>query len=959
VPKILFIVLQMLLTVVNMIGKMAKITVYVLAMIFFSSTIMPAVISQDFVQTVSETEPLFGFEQRASDGKLDPFAIPEGPKVSIVVEKENGDEITMEVPEDIDKEALEEIIEEELEDLSIQDAEDMEEESTLEEEAISEADETLHVAMHTRDYWYFQKGYFFCEIGQEIQLDASDIYNYNTIMKYEWDFNGDGTYDFISPMPTVYHSYKELGLYVLRVKITYSYNYTYRYSNPIEGDDYLFFGDFDPVEPSMTTVTKVKSIKYEARVSAGSEEDSYPPILDFHFRVKEEPEPMVIDDIDSQEQNISLPSVQLAPKITFPGVPIIGPPIIYDPPTIYPVPIRVPIQDQVYYYNQSKTHVQMVPVTDDITIAHIPDCVVEFDASTTINFQGESEFIWDFGDGSWGEGEVVSHTYKRKGTYTATLRAKGWQFEHTATFTTLRGYGEPKVAFLSSGYGSIGEDYLFCRLGDTLNFDITSIVSGWNLAWVEWDFDCDGVYEENTTSAKILKTFEEAGYYEVPVRYTYYYEAYPYIYYGGMSDPYSDNINQKLITYHNTNEYVIKVAVANEENIFPPIPYFYVKSSSTFSWWTSTIDYQDGLDGITLKNATYLRTFSDSEIQLNSWNSSIDFNANSTFDLNSPKLDSFTYHWDFGDGTSGSGIEVTHIYANSNIDYDVRLTVSNGLFESSSLRTIRPRPYSPNIYLYREKPGSDTVRVIVDGTVTKTVPEIELGSEITWENVWIEDGKLYYEGKEYDFLYYEELIDPKPSNFGWILERDETGSLHLNDEKMTLNELKEFFRKEMKKTGLYDNEIEDFVEEWLGAGGRLFPGETVFRYAIMYVPENIVDEIIQIETEREYDEIIRVHFLVQPAGENLVLESPQYPEHKKGENVLHEWGVFTDSTIVGEEEDSKEVSSGLSDNIPLGLLADAQEIYSPPRTSYLYLNEKQVVHLLFDTPKKMQFVYPA
>jgi hypothetical protein len=233
--------------------------------------------------------------------------------------------------------------------------------------------------------------------------------------------------------------------------------------------------------------------------------------------------------------------------------------------------------------------------------------------------------------------------------------------------------------------------------------------------------------------------------------------------------------------------------------------------------------------------------------------------------------------------------------------------------------------------------------VIVDGMVTKAVPEVELGSEIIWEDVWIEDGKLYYNGKSYDFLYYEELIDPKPSEFGWILERDERGSLYLNDEKMTLDELKEFFRSELKKTGLYNHEIEDFVEEWLGEGGRLFPGETVFRYAIMYVPENIVDGIIQIETEKEYNEIIRVHFLVQPAGEN----------------VLHEWGVYTDSSIVGEEEDSKEVSSGLSDNIPLGFLADAQEIYSPPRTSYLYINEKQAVYLLFDTPKKMQFAYPS
>ncbi|MEL6132527.1 MAG: PKD domain-containing protein, partial [Bacteroidota bacterium] len=49
----------------------------------------------------------------------------------------------------------------------------------------------------------------------------------------------------------------------------------------------------------------------------------------------------------------------------------------------------------------------------------------------------------------------------------------------------------------------------------------------------------------------------------------------------------------------------------------------------------------------------------------------IDFNGLSSYDLDGPIV---SYSWDFGDGTSGSGAEVTHVYFEPN-SYTVRLTV--------------------------------------------------------------------------------------------------------------------------------------------------------------------------------------------------------------------------------------------------------------------------------------------
>jgi hypothetical protein len=235
------------------------------------------------------------------------------------------------------------------------------------------------------------------------------------------------------------------------------------------------------------------------------------------------------------------------------------------------------------------------------------------------------------------------------------------------------------------------------------------------------------------------------------------------------------------------------------------------------------------------------------------------------------------------------------------------------------MKIIRPNR-SPNIYLYREKPGFDSITVKVDGKVVKTIPEVPMGSEISWNDVWIMDGKLYFEDESYDFLYYEEEISPRTSPYGWILERDKNGRFYLNDEPYTRSQLKilerdkngrfylndepytrsqlkRFFSTELEKAGLFENEIEDFIEEMLGDDGRLCPGNYAFRYAIMYVPETVVEDIISIETQRDYDEIIRVHFLIQPAGKNLKLQSPVYPEHERGVNVLHEWGFYLDESI--------------------------------------------------------------
>ena len=208
-----------------------------------------------------------------------------------------------------------------------------------------------------------------------------------------------------------------------------------------------------------------------------------------------------------------------------------------------------------------------------------------------------------------------------------------------------------------------------------------------------------------------------------------------------------------------------------------------------------------------LKDVSFVRDYRPGTYFLNPFNGNMIFNASTTVNVDENQL---SYFWDFGDGTIGEGRVANHTYDSWPNNKKVTLRVYNGFYNTSIIKTIR-RISSPNIYLYREIPCFDTIKVIVDGKVTKVIPEVPLGSEIIWEDVWVMGGKVFYQNKEYDFLYYEEEIDPIPSKYGWILERDRQGRYILNDNPTNIPSLKAFFSNELSKAGLFYNEIEDFI----------------------------------------------------------------------------------------------------------------------------------------------------
>jgi PKD repeat protein len=791
------------------------------------------------------------------------------------------------------------------------------------------------VFVGSNDYRYPSTfSYITADAGEELVFDLSQMFrmcNLKEIESYEFDFDGDGTYEFESTSPTYEHTYEEYGVYCFKFRISGFY---LKYDHSI-----CFFTV--PYDIDIAYIKLLASYEYEIKVSVGSRDTGYPAIPDFSVSGFE------YSNLYTYKQKVYDDNNYYCINITNLRLSTLD----------FPTLVFVAENDSTQSVGQACSVVP-VRIYEDQEEQKFLDPTVECDASSTIKpDECETDYYWDFGDGTNKKGKSVRHAYKRGGEYEITLKVNNKAVWKSKTVNILRGMLDPKITIITNdNYLVSTYRYIKCPVNEQVTFDLTIYRAPNPNILYDWDLDGDGKFEYSSSSPRMTHEFSEIGVHEIRFR---------------ISD-----INPQV--YTKNYDYIIYCLVGSQKTGYPPLPEINIRSRADLmvpqnqeEQFTPQVTIQEA--GIP-DNDDFVLEFGDiaegSEI-VNVPSDTVEFNIQVRNTANSQDIidisqglpiqitnwwptiptirwhwevdeevltklkdncnfvepqriygniprqyllsvrliasDTITvcnseweYFWDFGDGNQSSGNTTTHVYQNPGF-YDITLWVHNEYFNISKTTTIRVnrlvQSRIPFIYLYPEQPTYDEITVRFQGYAVLTVPEVEMGTEIKWEGIWVDGGSITYNGQTYDYLIYECDIVPVSSRFGWILERDESGQLYLDGTPLTYEELRTFFRNELKKAGLYDNEIQDFLNECLGEDELFFFGQETFRYAIRYIAPETLDQVMNIETKVDYDNIIRIQFLLDSLEGDEVLTPPTYPEHGNTGGSLHEWGIIKGSNI--------------------------------------------------------------
>lgn len=117
-----------------------------------------------------------------------------------------------------------------------------------------------------------------------------------------------------------------------------------------------------------------------------------------------------------------------------------------------------------------------------------------------------------------------------------------------------------------------------------------------------------------------------------------------------------------------------------------------------------------------------------------------------------PEDDPLTYDWAFGDGTSGSGVSPTHVYAGSG-NFTVTLTVGDGEFSDSSVSSAKIFPRPPLAPASPENP--------TDGEQLKALND-DLSLTLKWQEVGTAEAYYYQYWKEGSGITGENWINKNP-----------------------------------------------------------------------------------------------------------------------------------------------------------------------------------------------------
>lgn len=181
------------------------------------------------------------------------------------------------------------------------------------------------------------------------------------------------------------------------------------------------------------------------------------------------------------------------------------------------------------------------------------------------------------------------------------------------------------------------------------------------------------------------------------------------------------------------------------------------------------------------------------------------------------------------------------------IKKDYLLTFKNGQYIIEDFKEENiPVVKKPALYLYPKQKSKIKVKLNINGKIIKSEPYYNN----EWEVEADPSGKIYYQSKEYKYLFYENTLNIPPK-----LEENYIIISHKN-----LYLLKSYFQY----LGLNETESTDFYNYLLQELNK--PENKSNYYKISKVDNNFLEENMKIDITPKPDQLLRVILLIQPTN---------------------------------------------------------------------------------------------
>jgi PKD repeat protein len=509
--------------------------------------------------------------------------------------------------------------------------------------------------------------------GDVIDFDASASYDVDgTIVSYSWSFGDGNTGSGVNAS----HSYVDNGVYTVTLTVT----------------------DDDGATGSKTASITVKNRPPVADINTATTILDKEEIVTFNASESYDPDGTIVSYLWNFGDGTTATGVTASHSYPASGE--------------YTVKLTVTDNDGATGSTTvTKTVRNQPPLASFTESAHRVDTdeTIFFDATASYDPDGTIvSYSWNFGDGTTGIGVTVQHSYSQDGTYTVTLTVTdndGATDTAEATKTVLN--RSPVASFTESAH-TVNTD-------ETIFFDATaSYDPDGTIVKYQWNFG-DGT---TATGVTVSHAYADNGSYTVTLTVTDN---------DGATDSADDTktvVNTPPVASFTESAH----RVDTDETIFFDATASYDLDGTivSYSW-----DFGDGTtgngvevehayddDGIytvtltvtdddgatdtaeatkTVNNLGPVAAFTESAHTVDT-GETIYFDASASYD---PDGTIVSYSWDFGDGTTGTGVEVEHAYEENGV-YTVRLTVTDDDGATDSATATKTGLNRPPVALFTE-----------------------------------------------------------------------------------------------------------------------------------------------------------------------------------------------------------------------------------------------------------------